>query len=170
MSNLCFTDYYIECKNKEQAIFVKKIFNILSNIKDVERLTETPNGWGDKWLGKLAYLFFDDINNVYCRGCVTDVQHYCDNVIKVSTKSAWEPCYELFSLIEKVLNVKIYAFSEALDIDIFETNDKEGKYIEYKYVYVGDDDNILDNPDLRYKKVLDLSDNPEDWLEIQYLE
>lgn len=52
----------------------------------------------------------------------------------LATDTAWTACNELMRAITKKYSVEMFYYSEEPGFEIFETNDKDGRYFSYRYV------------------------------------
>jgi len=140
MPNWNFTAYRVT-GNKE------KCADLYNKIKSLEDMKESlcENDFGKLWCGNLVHLLGGDENdykNTYCRGHITGYELHPDGDLLFNVESAWSELNQFRHFIEKAVGgIKIYHSSEEPGMELFRTNDKDGKYFPQKYYLDISDDN-----------------------------
>lgn len=141
MPNWNTTTYRVTGDKEKCADLYKKIES-LNNMKE----SLCPNDFGKLWCRNLVHLLGGDENdgeNLYCRGRITDFILLGDGDLMLYVESAWGELNQFRHFIEeKFKGIKIYHISEEPGMEIFTTNDKEGKYFpERFYLEICDEEN-----------------------------
>lgn len=126
----------------------EKCADLYKKIKSLENMKESlrPNGFGKLWCGNLVHLLGGDetdAENLYCRGHIIDFKLLEDGDLIINVESAWGELNQFRHFIEeKIKGIKIYHISEEPGMEIFITNDEEGKYFpERFYLDICDEEN-----------------------------
>ncbi len=137
MANWCKTKYVIK-GSVEDVNKLNSIFQKLENEK-----TNKSGDFDNRWLGFVVKELNGNENEIDCRGWFEDVKLKNKTTLKLTTWSAWCPCYELFEFItEKIPSLQYYFKCEEPACEVFATNDTEKKYFRYsnKYRIMNKDD------------------------------
>lgn len=126
MANWCYTKYVITGSKEE----ISKVYSILNRVSN-----DTTNPHKD-WLGSIVAELGADNTKMKCRGSFDKVMLVNKSTLKLTTWSAWGPCYELFEyIIKKFPSLKYYYKAEEPGCGLFETNDSEKRYFGYGKKY-----------------------------------
>lgn len=124
MPNWCYTNYVVEGDRKDIADLHAKMV-ALQNMQE----PYVPNGFGPTWLGCLINKLGGDWNKIYCRGSWSELEIYPDGTLRFNTETAWYRMDEVEAFLKsKYKSLRIYFYTEEEGMEIFETNDVEGKY------------------------------------------
>lgn len=125
MPNWCETKYVIK-GSKEDVSNLNSIFQkLLSNE------TNKSSDFDKNWLGFVVRELNGDLNKINCRGWFEGVK-LKGNTLKLTTYSAWTPCYALFYfIVQKFPTIQYYFITNETGCGLYATNDKEKKYFKY---------------------------------------
>ena len=125
MPNWCETKYVIK-GSKEDVSNLNSIFQKL--------ITNETNKSGDfnkNWLGFVVNELNGDFKKINCRGWFENVR-FNGHTLKLTTYSAWSPCYALFNLIvQKYPTLQYYFIAKESGCGLYATNDIEKKYFKF---------------------------------------
>lgn len=129
MPNWCSTAYVIEGDAKE----VKGLYDLMKGLQEREK-PSVKNGFGTTWLGCLVDALGSDWNTIQCRGAWNGLE-MIDDTLRFTTETAWAPCVETFDLVcEKFPSIRCFYQTEEPGMEMYETNDRDGKYFSDKYL------------------------------------
>ena len=132
MANTCFTTYKIVGKKEE-------IEQLHGKLQELENMKEAllKSDYGNLWLGCLVHILGGNWQEVYCRGRVICFQMDEKNdCLEVCTETAWAEMEEVRHFIQKVFpSLNIYFYEEEPMMEIYRTNDKEGRFFKGKYIF-----------------------------------
>ncbi len=138
MPNWCETKYVIK-GSKEDISNLNSIF-----MKLMSNETNKSGDFDKNWLGFVVSELNGDLKKIDCRGWFESVKLKNKSTLKLTTWSAWTPCYELFEFIAQKFPTLQYFFKcEECGCGLFETNDKDKKYFKY-----GDKYQLLSKSDI----------------------
>jgi hypothetical protein len=123
---------------------------------DNRKTPVVTNGWFNpkRWLGCLVKALGGDPKKIYCRGEISDYELE-DDVLTINMETAWSEMTETRHFIESVFpGMKIYYVEEECGCEVFNTNDKEGRFFSDRYYL--DSDGAVD--DHYFKTIGDLAD------------
>lgn len=125
MPNWCKTKYVIK-GSKEDVSNLNSIFQkLLSNE------TNKSGDFDKNWLGFVVSELNGDFNKISCRGWFEGLK-LNDDTLKLTTYSAWSPCYALFDfIVQKFPTIQYYFITKEPGCGLYATNDKEKKYFKY---------------------------------------
>jgi len=130
MPNWCKTKYVIT-GSKEDVSNLNSIFQKL--------LSNENNKSGDfynTWLGFVVSELNGDNKQIGCRGWFDDVRLKNKTTLKLTTYTAWCPCFELFEfIVQKFPTLQYYFKAEEPAMDVYITNDSEKKFFKYGEKY-----------------------------------
>ena len=131
MPNWCYTSYVIEGQRKE----VQSLYSQMNRLEKRKK-SLVENGFGKAWLGNLVTALGADWNQIRCRGSWFNLDYDQTNkILRFDTETAWTPMFETFALVEeKYPSLKIFWQATEEGMEIYETNDIEGKYFPYRYL------------------------------------
>lgn len=133
MPNWCNTAYKIIGNKEEIADLYKKL-------QELEAM-QTPlveNGFGNLWLGCLVSLFGGDPDQIYCRGEIDYMELFGDEMIQLSTTTAWGDMPEVWDLVcEKYTSLSYYFLSEEPGVCYYINSDDTGEYFPELYIIDG---------------------------------
>ena len=123
MPNWCYTDYRI-CGNKGELLELKEKLDYLNSLSE----PYVENGFGNLWCGCLVQLLGGDLNEVPCKGEISEYD-FSDCTLNLVVMSAWSELGEWRHFIEsKFPKIEIYYRAEEQGNCYYETNDVEGLY------------------------------------------
>ena len=139
MPNWCTTDIKIFPNEKS----IQKLAKLYELIREWTFDSEQPNDFGTTWLGNVVLrssigsIDLEDKYFVNCRGSI-DYIELNNNMLSISTTTAWTPCLKMWQKIcDKYLDkdYELVYVAEEPGCDIFATNDSSyvGKYILQSY-------------------------------------
>jgi len=135
MPNWNFTTYHVTGDPKKCLDLYKKIKSL-----DEMETSLCENGFGKLWCGNLVHLLGGDetdAENLYCRGQIVIYELKPNFDVTFSVESAWGELSQFRHFIEdRIGGIKIYHISEEPGIQIFVSNDIEGKYFKYNKYYL----------------------------------
>lgn len=129
MPNWAYTNYVLEGDLKE-------VESLKSKLDELKAMQEplVPNGFGNLWLGCIVTVLGGDWNKVYCRGSIYDY-YIEDGALRLNVESAWNECTETRLLFQqRYPNLRIYYSTEEPGMEIYQTNDLDGKYFPDRYI------------------------------------
>lgn len=129
MANWCKTEYTFT-GDRESFEGIYALMHGLEN----EEVADDESDFGSAWLGRLVTALGRDRETIKCRGEWTDL---ClnDDTLTFTTWTAWTPAYEVIELLRlKFPGTEYYFYAEESGNDLYETNDKEGRYYPTRYV------------------------------------
>ena len=159
------TSYALTGERKE----VRSLYNKMKRLQ--ERKTPlVPNGFGTTWLGCLVKSLGKNPENVYCRGQWSNLQLSEEGVLTFDTEHAWSRPSEVEELIRsRYPSLSIYFLEEELGMEIFQTNDEDGKFFQ-ETVILDDESDGMEYFTLvdALKRISELKGTPvNDWEEAE---
>ena len=136
MANYCTTKLVFEGDKAELDEFEA----MLRRLEAMEEKDFPVNdvSWGSKWLGFIVYELGENWEEFNCKGTWYDLSRLADNVLALTTESAWSMCDDILNLItDKWPSLQYYYYAEEQGCDIFETNDVEGEYFPQRFYLRG---------------------------------
>ena len=130
MPNWCETRYVIK-GSKEEVSNLNSIFQkLLSNENN------TSGDFYNTWMGYVVSELNGDNKQIACRGWFDDVKLKNKTTLKLTTYTAWCPCFELFEfIVQKFPTLQYYFKAEEPAMDVYITNDSEKRYFKYGRKY-----------------------------------
>lgn len=129
MPNWCDTTYKIVGPLKSRKAFVAMLDHLNSLPEPL-----VPNGFGKLWLGCIVSYLGGSCEEIYCRGQILGYRRIRNQLI-LNVESAWgEPLETREFLQSKFLDLQFFYQSEEPGMCVFETNDKERKYFQERYI------------------------------------
>ena len=117
---------------------VKEILDLNNKLMELDNMKEplVPNGFGNLWLGCLVKILGGDVEKVYCRGDITEFSYNEeDEVLTIDTQTAWAEMNEVRHFLEQLYpGLEIYYYSEEGGCEIYETNDKHGRFFPQRFI------------------------------------
>ncbi len=149
MPNWCFTTYKFVGDTEEIADLYKK----LKELEDMPKpLVES--GFGKLFLGCVVNHFGGDWNKIYCRGEIEYMELCGDNMLQLSTMTAWGDMPEVWDFVCKNYpSITYYYLAEEGGMGYYVNNDTTGEYFPEKYYvyhaegyseYLDDDEGLLE--------------------------
>jgi hypothetical protein len=149
MPNWCFTTYKFVGDTDEIA----DLYNKLQSLNDMpEPLVK--NGFGKLFLGCVVNLFGGNWKEIYCRGAIEYMELCGDNMIQLSTYTAWGDMPEVWDFVCKNYpSIEYYYLAEESGMEYYINSDTTGEYFPEKYhiycnegysEYANDDEELLD--------------------------
>ena len=141
MPNWCKTKYVIT-GSKEDVSNLNSIFQKVLSMKD-----NKSGDFNNNWLGFVISELDGDNKEISCRGWFEDVKLKNRTTLRLTTYSAWCPCFELFEfIVQKYPSLQYYFIAEEPAMDVYITNDAEKRYFKFGKKYdVYNKDAIKDN-------------------------
>lgn len=148
MPNWCYTDYKFVGNADEIADLYKKL-------KELEDMPEPliENGFGKLFLGCVVNHFGGDWNNIYCRGEIDYMELCGEDMLQLSTMTAWGDMPEVWDFVCKNYpSISYYYLAEEGGMCYYVNNDITGEYFPEKYYiyhtdgyseYVDDDNELF---------------------------
>lgn len=114
---------------------IKELHNVVKDLNKRKTLL-VPNGFGLLWLGCVITKLGGNWKDIYCRGKVLDFKYdKKQQVLFLYIESAWSEPQEFRLFLQSILlGLYIYYIVEEPGMEIYETNDKDGKYFPAKYL------------------------------------
>jgi hypothetical protein len=140
MANWADTSYVIEGRKKT----LQKIYNAIKSPALPENASE---GWEGGVLSCLNIQWKNvtpDGEGHYLRGFIKDYE-LTDNVLTISAEEAWGLTDFAKLLKANIPNIKVYWCTEEPGMEIYSTNDSEGKYFPDRYYVNACIDGIYDH-------------------------
>lgn len=130
MPNWCETKYVIT-GSKEDVSNLNSIFQkLLSNENN------TSGDFYNTWMGYVVSELNGDNKQIACRGWFDDVKLKNKTTLKLTTYTAWCPCFELFEfIVQKFPTLQYYFKAEEPAMDVYITNDSENRFFKYGKKY-----------------------------------
>jgi hypothetical protein len=129
MSNQCSTLYAVVGEEQE----LRELHRVMRELQDM-REPRLENGFGPAWLGCLVDALGGDWQKTRCRGEWHDLE-LADGVLRFSTETAWSPCEEVMRFIQsRYPSTCFYYKAEEPGLQIFESNDTEGRFFPERYL------------------------------------
>lgn len=122
MPNWCCTDYVIEGKKDT----LDKIYEAIEN-------HSVKEGSSEDWEGNILETLGIDYANHFIRGFIED-SNLDDDSISIYATEAWARTDFAELLLSKFQDIDVYWKAEEPGMDIYETNDSEGKYFPERYL------------------------------------
>lgn len=149
MPNWCFTSYKFVGDKEEIA----DLYNKLQSLNDMpEPLVE--NGFGKLFLGCVVNHFGGDWNKIYCRGEIDYMELCGDNMLQLSTMTAWGDMPEVWNFVCKNYpSIEYYYLAEEGGMGYYVNSDTTGEYFPEKYYvyhtdgyseYLNDDEELFE--------------------------
>lgn len=128
MANWALTDYVIEGPDE-----------ILEKIQSAVNTHEVEENSSDNWEGNILHALgitwekgTPKDPGPYVRGFIQDAQ-LADGILSLHAEEAWGVTDFCKLLKEKFPEIKVYWASEEPDCEVYQTNDKDGKYFKDKF-------------------------------------
>lgn len=114
---------------------IKELYNVIKDLSKRKTLL-VPNGFGLLWLGCIITKLGGNWKDIYCRGKVLDFKYDTkQKVLFLYIEAAWSEPKEFRLFLQSILSgLYIYYVAEEPGMEIYETNDKDGKYFPAKYL------------------------------------
>ena len=126
MANWAITEYEIEGNTES----IDKIFDAILHHNVREHSSEN---WEGNVLDKLGIEFESKEHPYSMRGFIEDASIISDGNISMCAEEAWGAT-DFGEVLEKNFpDVKVYWMSEESGCEVYETNDKEGRYFQDRY-------------------------------------
>ena len=137
MPNWAYTDYVVTGDNEK----VEQFFDMLNRLNERKRPLRRSD-FGKLWLGNIVLLLGKHWKDVYCRGSIQSYQKSFDNEkLLLTVLSAWGEMNEVRELLQqKFPSVKVYYYVEEPGMEIYSTNDQEGKHFPSRFVVYSDEE------------------------------
>ena len=117
---------------------IKEILDLNNKLMELDNMKEPllPNGFGNLWLGCLVKILGGDAEKVYCRGDITEFSYNEeDDVLAIDTQTAWNEMEEVRFFLKKVYpSLEIYYYEEEPGCEIYQTNDRHGRFFPQRYI------------------------------------
>lgn len=169
MPNWCNTAYKFMGEANEISDLHKKL-------KELEEMPEpiVKNGFGKLFLGCVINHFGGDWNKIYCRGEIDYMELCGENMLQLSTTTAWSDMPKVWDFVcQKYPSIKYYYLAEEPGCVYFINSDSTGEYFPEKYLiddcvngqeYANDDEELFEE----MAKLLDV-DNIKDFPQLSEL-
>lgn len=149
MPNWCNTAY----KFVGEADEITDLYNKLKELENMPKpLVE--NGFGKLFLGCVVNHFGGDWNKIYCRGEIEYMELCGDNMLQLSTMTAWGDMPEVWDFVCKNYpSIEYYYLAAEGGMGYYVNNDTTGEYFLEKYYvyhaegyseYLDDDEGLLE--------------------------
>lgn len=129
MPNWCNTDYKF-------VGHVDEIADLYKKLKELEDMPEplVENGFGKLFLGCVVNHFGGDWNKIYCRGEIDYMELCGENMLQLSTMTAWGDMPEVWDFVCKNYpSIKYYYLAEEGGMGYYINSDTTGEYFPEKY-------------------------------------
>lgn len=139
MPNWCHTTYAVTGDSKELS-------KLRSLIKDLlkRKTSILPNGFGSTWLGNLVHLLGGDPTQIRCRGRINDLWKD-EGALWFTTTTAWDRLPEFIDFMRQNFpHLQFYYSSEEPLMELYCTNDSDGRFFPYRYRIEGHRPNEVD--------------------------
>lgn len=130
MPNYCKTKYVIEAE-KAQIDNLEKMMTRLQMRK--EKDSPLVTNWGACWLGFIIMELGMDYNDYHCRGIWQDMMRLSDEALAFTTVTTWRAPHDMEPLLCDSYGGTIYYYEEEPGCEIFNTNDREGRFFAQRY-------------------------------------
>lgn len=149
MPNWCNTDYKF-------VGHVDEIADLYKKLKELEDMPEplVENGFGKLFLGCVVNHFGGDWNKIYCRGEIDYMELCGENMLQLSTMTAWGDMPEVWDFVFKNYpSIEYYYLAEEDGMEYYINSDTTGEYFPEKYYiycnegyseYANDDEELFD--------------------------
>lgn len=149
MPNWCCTSYIFLGEATEIADLYKKL-------KELEDMPEplVENGFGKLFLGCVVNHFGGDWNKIYCRGEIDYMELCGEEMLQLSTMTAWGDMPEVWDFVcEKYPSITYYFLAEEPGMCYYVNSDDTGEYFPEKYLiddcangqeYANDDEELFE--------------------------
>ncbi len=149
MPNWCNTDYKF-------VGHVDEIADLYKKLKELEDMPEplVKNGFGKLFLGCVVNHFGGDWDKIYCRGEIDYMELCGENMLQLSTMTAWGDLPEVWDFVCKNYpSIEYYYIAEEGGVGYYVNSDTTGEYFPEKYYvyhaeghseYFNDDEELLE--------------------------
>lgn len=149
MPNWCNTAYKFVGEANEIADLHKKL-------KELEDMPEpiVENGFGKLFLGCVVNHFGGDWNKIYCRGEIDYMELCGENMLQLSTTTAWGDMPKVWDFVcQKYSSITYYYLAEEGGMCYYKNSDLTGEYFPEKYLiddcvngqeYANDDEGLFE--------------------------
>lgn len=130
MPNWCYTNYKLVGEAAEIADLHKKL-------TELETMAEplVENGFGNLFLGCVVNHFGGDWNKIYCRGEIEYMERCSDNLLHITTSTAWGDMPEVWDFVcEQYPGITYYFLAEEGGMCYYVNSDTTGEYFPEKYL------------------------------------
>lgn len=130
MPNWCNTTYKFVGEANEIADLHKKL-------KELEDMPEpiVENGFGKLFLGCVVNHFGGDWNKIYCRGEIDYMELCGENMLQLSTTTAWGDMPKVWDFVcQKYPSITYYYLAEEGGMCYYKNSDLTGEYFPEKYL------------------------------------
>lgn len=120
---------------------VKKLYRVVKDLSK-RKTPLVPNEFGLLWLGCVITKLGGNWKDIYCRGDILNFEYdKKQKILFLYMDAAWSEPKEFRVFLQSILSgLYIYYVAEEFGMEIYETNDREGKYFSSKYLVESDDE------------------------------
>lgn len=168
MPNWCNVTYAVTGNSDS----VKKLYRIVKDLSK-RKTPLVPNDFGLLWLGCVITKLGGNWKDIYCRGDILNFEYdKKQQVLFLYIDAAWSEPQEFRVFLQSVLSgLYIYYVAEESGMEIYETNDREGKYFSSKYLVESDDESMYFDTFEKLQEYLEsiFGTKPHNYMEVETL-
>ena len=168
MPNWCDTVYAVT-GNPDS---IKKLHKVVKDLSK-RKTSLVPNSFGPLWLGCIITKLGGNWKDIYCRGDILNFEYdKKQKILFLYMEAAWSEPKEFRVFLQSILSgLYIYYVAEESGMEIYETNDREGKYFPSKYLVEDENESVYFNTfeDLQEHLESIFGTKPYDYMEAERL-